>query len=136
MRRLILRGLTESDARARIAAQIGDAERDALCDALLDNGGPVSDLAPAVHDLWHGRIVPFADNILAGARASRGGPRLAPPDPSWPIAAARVAARVSRAAGGLPVEHIGSTAIAGMAAKDVIDLQLGVDDLEPGGRPR
>jgi dephospho-CoA kinase len=130
VRRLKIRGLAESDARARIAAQIGDAERDALCDALLDNSGPVSDLAPAVHDLWHGRVVPFADNILAGVRASRGGPRLAPPDPSWPLAAARVAARASRAAGGLPVEHIGSTAIPGMAAKDVLDLQLGVDDLE------
>ena len=83
-----------------------------------------------MHDLWHGRLLPFADNILGGVRAPRGGPRLAPPDPSWPIAAARVAARVSRAAGGLPVEHIGSTAIPGMAAKDVLDLQLGVDDLE------
>jgi dephospho-CoA kinase len=54
-----------------------------------------------------------------------------PYDPAWPAQAARLVERV-RAAGGdavRSVEHVGSTAVPGLAAKDVIDLQLVVDDL-------
>src|SRR6478735_7487704 len=39
--RLVGRGLTEADARARIAAQLTDEQRSPLCDVMLDNdGGP------------------------------------------------------------------------------------------------
>ena len=51
------------------------------------------------------------------------------PDPRWPVLATLLAARISAAAGGLPIEHIGSTSIPGLPAKDVIDLQLLVPDL-------
>jgi len=128
--RLVGRGLDEPDARARIASQIGDDERAALCDVLLDNNGDRDQLLAAVSALWRSRIRPFADNVSAGRRAEGSGPRLVDPDPRWPAAARRLAARVSRAAGGARVDHIGSTAIAGMPAKDVIDLQLTVPDLD------
>jgi len=128
--RLVGRGLAEPDARARIASQIGDDERAALCDVLLDNNGDRDQLVASVGVLWRSRIRPFADNVSAGRRAAGSGPRLVDPDPRWPVDARRLAARVSRAAGGARVDHIGSTAIAGMPAKDVIDLQLTVSDLD------
>jgi dephospho-CoA kinase len=54
-----------------------------------------------------------------------------PPDRTWPGSAARLAARVARAAGpaALRVDHVGSTAVPGLAARDVVDLQLVVADL-------
>ncbi|HEY5014533.1 MAG TPA: GrpB family protein [Acidimicrobiia bacterium] len=53
-------------------------------------------------------------------------------DPSWPRRAEAVIELVLAASGGTVerVEHIGSTAIPGMAARDVIDLQATVDDLD------
>ncbi|PFG43107.1 dephospho-CoA kinase [Isoptericola jiangsuensis] len=46
------RGLTEADARARIAAQATDAERLAVADRVLDGGGDVDHLRDQVDDLW------------------------------------------------------------------------------------
>ena len=57
-------------------------------------------------------------------------PALVDPQPRWAVDARRLAARISRAAGGARVDHIGSTAIPGMPAKDVIDLQLTVPSLD------
>src|SRR5664279_5000182 len=79
--RLVGRGLAEPDARARIASQIGDDERAALCDVLLDNNGEREQLVAAVSALWRSRIRPFADNVSAGRRAEGSGPRLVDPDP-------------------------------------------------------
>jgi GrpB-like predicted nucleotidyltransferase (UPF0157 family) len=47
-------------------------------------------------------------------------------DPSWPDAFSKLAARVSAALGGIvvTVEHIGSTAVPGLAAKPIIDLDV------------
>jgi GrpB-like predicted nucleotidyltransferase (UPF0157 family) len=53
-------------------------------------------------------------------------------DADWPRRAdSLIAAILAISAGVVPrVEHIGSTAIPGMAAKNVIDLQASVDDLD------
>lgn len=51
------------------------------------------------------------------------------PDPAWPEIAARLANECRVACFGeasLAVEHIGSTAVGGLAAKPVIDLMIGV----------
>lgn len=128
--RLVGRGLAESDARARIAAQLSDEQRAPLCDVVLANHGPRSELADAVAALWTNRLVPFEGNVRAGRRAGRGAPRLVPPRASWADDARRLAARISVAAGGARVDHIGSTAIPGMPAKDILDLQLTVDSLD------
>lgn len=47
-------------------------------------------------------------------------------DPSWPAAFSNLAARVNAALGPLvvTVEHIGSTAVPGLAAKPIIDLDV------------
>jgi len=46
------RGLTQTDARARIAAQLGREERLAAADHVLDNSGTPDDLRAAVDALW------------------------------------------------------------------------------------
>lgn len=51
--RLVRRGLREEDARARIGAQLSDAEREAVADAVIPNGGTEADLEGRVDALWH-----------------------------------------------------------------------------------
>ena len=123
------RGFTESDARARISAQAGDRERRAAADAWLDNNGTVGALLDQVDALWRDRIVGFNDNLMTGSRSHRPEiPTLVAYDDSWPPAAARLIRRVTVALGDrvVAVEHIGSTSVPGLIAKDVIDLQVGV----------
>jgi len=126
------RGMAEADARARIASQAGDAERRAAADVVLQNAGSPQELGAAVERLWRERLVPFEEGLRATRRAPRSPTaELVPPDPTWPAQARRVLARVRRAAGdrALSVEHIGSTSVPGLAAKDVLDVQVVVEDL-------
>ena len=58
LRRLVERGLTEDDARARIAAQATDEQRRAVADVVLDNSGSREELAAAVDRFWRERVVP------------------------------------------------------------------------------
>jgi dephospho-CoA kinase len=58
--RLGLRGLSEQDARARIAAQATDAQRRAVADVVLDNSGAPEDLAAQVERFWEERVAPAA----------------------------------------------------------------------------
>jgi dephospho-CoA kinase len=50
--RLMDRGLTEADARARIAAQISDDERVAFADHVIHNDGDEAALRRQVERLW------------------------------------------------------------------------------------
>lgn len=125
------RGLHEDDARQRIAAQADDDARRAAADVLLDNNGSPEDLATAVDALWQSRIVPFAEALRSGTRSRAATSAQSPPDPTWPAQAARLLARIGHALGDrvVALEHIGSTAVPDLPAKDVIDLQVGVRDL-------
>jgi dephospho-CoA kinase len=126
------REMTVSDARARVAAQADDAARRLAADVWLDNSGAPADLLAAVDRLWTDRLVPFESNVRARRPAARPEQvRVVEPDPAWPAEAARLMARVRAAAGDrmLALDHVGSTAVPGLAAKDVIDLQLVVADL-------
>jgi GrpB-like predicted nucleotidyltransferase (UPF0157 family) len=60
-------------------------------------------------------------------------------DPAWPEVFRDVAARLRVGLGDLTarIDHIGSTAVPGLAAKDIIDVQVSVarePDLTPAGR--
>ena len=59
-------------------------------------------------------------------------PRLVPSDPTWPDQARRIVARLQTACGhrASRIDHIGSTAVPGLDAKDVIDMQVTVASLE------
>jgi dephospho-CoA kinase len=121
------RGFSEQDARARIAAQATEEQRRAVADVWLDNSGSTGELVEQARALWHQRIVPFAHN-LDGGEPARSQPVLVPHDPSWPDQARRIAARLNTACGhrAVRIDHIGSTAVPGMDAKDVIDVQVTV----------
>jgi dephospho-CoA kinase len=126
------RGMTERQARDRIRAQADDARRRAAADVLLHNDSSLDELHGAVDRLWTGRLAPFAQNLRHRRYVRR--PEtltIVPYDPAWPEQFERLAARIRHAAGDAVrrVDHVGSTAVPGLAAKDVIDIQLTVDDM-------
>jgi dephospho-CoA kinase len=129
--RLIKRGMNEADARARIKAQAPEEQRRAIADVLLDNSGSQGELVEKSRDLWYNRVLPLAHNIRTRQCAEHK-LELVPYDPTWPDDAHRIIARVQTACGekALRVDHIGSTAVEGMDAKDVIDIQVTVASLE------
>jgi dephospho-CoA kinase len=134
VRRLVeARGMSEADARARIDAQASDDERRAAADVVLDNGGPPEVLHAAVDALWDHRLAPFEANLRA-RRPVLPSPLAADPDPRWAADGVRLAARVARAAGpdARDVAHIGPTAVPGLPAVDVVDLQVAVDPHRAG----
>ncbi|MFI8512539.1 dephospho-CoA kinase [Streptomyces sp. NPDC085460] len=47
-----LRGMTEEEARARMAAQAGRAARREIADLVIDNDGPLDALEPQVRKVW------------------------------------------------------------------------------------
>ncbi|MGO9285283.1 MAG: dephospho-CoA kinase [Mycobacterium sp.] len=124
------RGMAEADARARIAAQADDAQRRAVADVWLDNSGSSEALIERAREVWDQRILPFAHNISAG-EVARAPARLAPADPTWPDQARRIVNRLKTACGAkaLRVDHIGSTAVPELDAKDTIDVQVTVESL-------
>lgn len=125
------RGFTEADARARIAAQATEEQRRAVADVWLDNSGSAEDLRQRALDLWQHRIVPFAANLDAGVPAVSE-PRLVAADPTWAEQAGRIVKRLDTACGhqAVRIDHIGSTAVPGLDAKDVIDIQVTVASLD------
>lgn len=72
--------------------------------------------------LW---TVPFPDELASGLA-------IVTYDPGWPREFRALAARLQGALGSLAqgIDHIGSTAVPGLAAKDCIDIQVRVDDLD------
>lgn len=138
LRRLVeQRGMAEGDVRGRIAAQATDEQRRAAADVWLDNSGTRQRTVAEVDRLWTGRLVPFEANLRHRRRAPRPpGPVLVTPEDSWPQQAQRMIARIAAVAGDRArrIDHIGSTAVPGLAAKDILDLQVVVADLAEARR--
>lgn len=148
VRRLIAhRGFSEDDARARIAAQATEEQRRLVADVWLDNSGAEGDLVERARALWYDRILPFSHNIAT--RTPAADPTgLVAADPAWRDQARRAVARLTTACGhrAVRVDHVGSTAVAGLDARDILDIQITVasmevadelaDDLLRAGYPR
>ena len=133
LRRLLeTRGMTAEEATARISAQADDARRRAACDVVLDNNGTIDELHDLVDRLYRERLVPFEENLRLRTSVPLGQELvIAEPDPTWPQQAARLIARIRHAIGAeAELEHIGSTAVPGLPAKDLIDLMLAVHTLD------
>lgn len=118
------RGMARVDAESRIAAQASVAERSAAADVMLGNTGTLEQLMSDVDRLWHGRLVPFAENLQNGRCAVQ--PTIVTPaDSGWASQGKRLGQRVARSLpAALAVDHIGATAVPGLPAEDVIDLQV------------
>lgn len=131
VQRLIKRGMNEVDARARIAAQAPEEQRRAIADVLLDNSGSQERLVEAARELWRDRVLPLADNIR-NRRTVDYPWTLVPYRQEWPEQAQRIVKRIQTACGSkvLRVDHIGSTSVPGLDAKDVIDIQVTVASLD------
>jgi dephospho-CoA kinase len=129
------RGMTEGEARARIAAQADDGARIAAADVWLDNNATIEALLAQVDALWEERIVGFNDNLTSGVDKDcpdcPDRTTLVPYDGSWSAAGARLVQRAAAGLGGraMAVEHIGSTSVPGLTATGVIDLQVAVSRL-------
>ncbi|MGI9123217.1 MAG: dephospho-CoA kinase, partial [Mycobacterium sp.] len=125
------RGFSEEDARARIAAQATEEQRRAVADVWLDNTGSEGRLVEQARDLWYQRIVPFAHNITARTPA-QDPTAVVPADPGWTDQATRIIARLNTACGhrAVRIDHTGSTAVAGLDARDIIDIQITVASLD------
>ncbi|MGV9827527.1 dephospho-CoA kinase [Gordonia sp. NPDC003429] len=126
-----LRGMPEDDARARIRAQATDEQRRAVADVWLDNSGTPGELADAAAVLWDDRLVPYEANVRSRTVAS-GPVVLAEPDPAWAELGSRLVNRLWALVGdkASAIDHIGSTAVPGLAAKPTIDIQVTVADLD------
>ncbi|GAB2959111.1 dephospho-CoA kinase [Amycolatopsis acidiphila] len=133
VRRLVeTRGMPEADARARIAAQATEEQRRTAADVWLDNGGTPDLVQAEVDRLWADRLVPYEANIRLRRPRAPMSPKLSPYDEEWPAQAERVLARIRAAVGErvLRADHIGSTSVPGLPAKDIVDLQLTVSTLD------
>lgn len=123
------RGMDESDVRARMAAQATDEQRRAAADVWLDNGGEPGAIVEDVRKLWIERLIPFERNISEGTGVVAA-PDIVPANPEWAAQARRVIARLGLATGGraLSIEHVGPTAVPGLAARDCLDIVVTLPD--------
>jgi dephospho-CoA kinase len=129
--RVVKRGMDQADARARIKAQASEEQRRAIADVLLDNSGSQEQLVEKARDVWYSRVLPLADNIRT-RRVAEHKLELVSYQPQWPDDAQRIIKRLQTACGAraLRVDHVGSTAVPGLDAKDVIDIQVTVASLD------
>ncbi|MEU8185193.1 dephospho-CoA kinase [Micromonospora sp. NPDC049044] len=131
------RGMDRAEAERRIAAQTDDARRRAAADVVLRNDGSLAALHEAVDALWRHRLRPYEDNLRQRRVVPPGGTDPAATDASWPEQYARLAARIRHTLGAdaLRIDHIGSTAVPGVAAQNVIDVQVAVSSLAEADGP-
>ncbi len=130
LQRLVeFRGMAESDARSRMAAQATDAQRRAVADVLIDNRGTPEELEAAVHALWRDRLVPFAQARAAG-RPARLDPQILPAAPDAQARIDRQQARVAAACAQVPVRVIpvGPGAVPGRKGPQILEFAVAVSD--------
>ncbi len=92
----------------------------------------------AVAELHRTRLAPWARSLASGRPDVTAPPRLLPHDPGWAVTAGRRVRALRQALARLDptsrrglrrIDHIGSTAVADLAAKPFLDLQVTVDRL-------
>ncbi len=137
--RAVARGLTESQAVARIAAQADDRSRRVAADVWVDNEGTADNLQEVVDLLWRARIAPFAQNLCEGRWAEPGEIGESPEaHKGWPEQADRLIARLERV-GSSDIGSVSYVPPADEPTLDVIELRAQArrdDDSEPPGMLR
>lgn len=128
LRRLVeQRGMPEEDARARMSRQATDEARRAEADVLIDNSGDREQVLEIVRILAELRLRPFEHNLRT-ATPVVGDRTVVPFRPEWAAEASRATARLCHVLGEVAtrVDHVGPTAVEGLDAPDVLDLQVTV----------
>lgn len=127
------RGMSREDALARMAAQASDEERAAVADVVIVNDGTREEAVAALDALWHGRLLPFAENMTAArAHGSAADARRGTLKYDGEAASkARILARLQHAVGeravveALPPDGAGPTfsvvPVGGMAPEQILD---------------
>lgn len=125
------RGMSEEDARARMSRQASDEERRAVADVLLDNAGERQVVVDLTRALVEVRLRPFEHNLRTGTPVI-GDRTVIPFRPEWAAEAERARGRLRHVVGQFAtrIDHVGPTAVAGLDAPDIIDLQVTVPDSE------
>lgn len=123
------RGMPEDDARARMARQATDEARRAVADVLVDNSGSREPVRELVRNLVERRLRPFEHNLRT-ATPVVGDRAVVPYRPEWEGEALRAIARLQHVLGPVAtrIDHVGPTAIEGLDAPDIVDLQVTVDE--------
>ena len=60
--------------------------------------------------------------------------RIVPPNPEWPTHYSRFRRHIQETIGQAPIEHMGSTSVPGLGAKNIIDIMAGVPDRETANK--
>ena len=123
------RGMPEDDARARMSRQATDDQRRAVADVVVDNSGPRDPVRESVGRLVEDRLRPFEHNLRT-ATPVLGDHTVVPHRPEWSAEATRATGRLCHVLGetATRVDHVGPTAVPGLDAPDIIDLQVSVRD--------
>lgn len=89
---------------------------------------------PTTDQADDGHLDAVLDAVLIGGREERL-VVLADPDPRWPVIFERHRAIIARALGerARRIDHVGSTAVPGLAAKAIVDISVTVDDPDDDG---
>jgi GrpB-like predicted nucleotidyltransferase (UPF0157 family) len=84
---------------------------------------------PGLRDFFD-PLVPEGESPYVGEAGPRLDVQVVPPDPDWPLQAEAVIARIRKTLGPavIGLEHVGSTAVPGLPAKPVLDLDLLIAD--------
>jgi GrpB-like predicted nucleotidyltransferase (UPF0157 family) len=74
----------------------------------------------------------FRDGVLLGPMRGTEGVKIVEYDARWPELFEQMRERLAAALGGtaLRIDHVGSTAIPGLAAKPIVDIQVSVPDVD------
>lgn len=130
LQRLVeFRGMPEDDARARMSRQATDEARRAVADVVIDNSGDRQTAVNLTNALVEIRLRPFEHNLRT-ATPVVGDRTVVPFRPEWAGEAERACARLRHVVGKIAtrIDHVGPTAVEGLDAPDVIDLQVTVRD--------
>ena len=132
--RAMQRGMTRAEVEARMNSQASDDERRKVADLVISTARSPHEVQTELEHVWHERLVPYEANLRSERRAERSLAALRMDDPRdpWAPAASRILQRLLTAGGHLIADaaHIGSTSVPGLVAKDVLDLQIGVRNLD------
>lgn len=130
LQRLVeFRGMPEGDARARMSRQATDEARRAAADVVIDNSGDRQTAVDLTSALVEVRLRPFEHNLRTGTPVV-GDRTVVAFRPEWAGEAERACGRLRHVVGQIAtrIDHVGPTAVEGLDAPDVIDLQVTVRD--------